>query len=119
MPLVAFNINLKSTDLQIAKDISKKIRTSGGGFPKLKALGFELKARDCVQVSMNLTDYTVTPLSTVFEAVRKECDSRGVEILDGELIGLIPLNAVCDVASKYLKLPKLTRDQVLEGKIWG
>jgi len=119
MPLLAFNINLKTTDLRIAKDIAKKIRTSGGGFPKLKALGFELKARDCVQVSMNLTDYTVTPLSTVFEAVRKECDTRGVEILDGELIGLIPLNAVCDVAAKYLKLPKLTKDQVLEGKIWG
>ncbi len=119
MPLVAFNVNLKTTDLRVAKAIAKKIRTSGGGLPKLKALGFELKARNCVQVSMNLTDYTITPLSVVFEAVERECDSLGIEILDGELIGLIPMDAVCEVAAKRLKLPRLSKEQVLEGKIWG
>lgn len=119
MPLIAFNINLRSTDLKIAKDIAAKIRASNGGLPKVKALGFELKHKGMVQVSMNLTDHTVTPLSRVFEAVTKEAEARGVEIAESELIGLMPLAAVCDTASKYLKLDNFTVDRVLERRIWS
>jgi glutamate formiminotransferase len=72
-----------------------------------------------VHVSMNLTDYTVTPISKVFDAISKEATSKGVEIAEGELIGLIPLDAVCDLASSFLKMPGFTSNQVLERRIWG
>lgn len=119
MPLIAFNVNLKSQDLKVAKDIAKKIRASNGGLPKLKALGFDLPAKGFVQVSMNLTDYTVTPISKVFETVKKEAQERGVEIAESEVIGLIPLDAVCDLAARYLKINSFGSSQVLERRIWG
>jgi len=118
MPLVAFNVNLKSNDIGIAKAIAKKIRTSSGGFPKVKALGLMLAAKGIVQVSMNLTDYTVTGIPTVFEAIRKEAHERGVEIMESEIIGLVPLDALCDVAKVSLKVPGFTSNQVLERKVW-
>jgi glutamate formiminotransferase len=119
MPLIAFNINLKSKNLEIAKDIAKKIRASSGGFPNVKALGFALEARGLVQVSMNLTDYTVTPISEVFEAIKKEAEERDVEIEESEIIGLVPLDAVCDLAARYLRIGGFTSGQVLERRIWG
>ncbi len=119
MPLIAFNVNLRSKDLEVAKGIAKKIRASGGGLPKLKALGFELESRGMVQVSMNLTDYTVTHLSQVFEEVVKEATARGVEVAESEIIGLVPLEAVCDVAAKHLKVINFTSNQVLERRIWA
>lgn len=118
MPLVAFNVNLKTSDVSIAKAIAKKIRTSNGGFPKVKALGLMLAAKGVAQVSMNLTDYTVTGIPTVFEAIRKEALAHGVEILESEVIGLVPLEAVCDVARVALKVPTFTSGQVLERRIW-
>lgn len=119
MPLIAFNVDLKSTDVNIAKEIAKKIRASNGGLPKVKALGFALEARGTVQVSMNLTDYTVTHISTVYEAVRKAAEERGVEIVESEIVGLIPLEAVCDLAAKFLKISQFSSSQVLERRIWG
>lgn len=119
MPLIAFNVNLKSKDLAVAKDIAKKVRASSGGMPNVKALGFSLEKRSMVQVSMNLTDYTVTPVSKVFEAIQKEAEARGVEIAEGEIIGLIPLDAVCDVAARFLKINSFGSNQVLERRIWG
>jgi len=118
MPLIAFNMNLKSTDLAAAKEIAKKIRTSGGGLPHLKALGFELKEKGMVQVSMNLTDYTVTPISKVFDLVRSEAQERGIEVAEGEIIGLIPLDAVCDITARFLKLEQFSSGQILERRIW-
>ncbi len=118
MPLIAFNVNLRSKDLAAAKEIAKKIRTSGGGMPHLKALGFELRDKGMVQVSMNLTDYTVTPISKVFDTVRSEAEARGIEVAEGELIGLIPLDAICDITSRFLMLPGFTSQQVLERRIW-
>lgn len=118
MPLVAFNVNLKSDDLSIAKAIAKKIRTSSGGLPKVKALGVMLSAKGVVQVTMNLTDYTVTGIPTVYEAIRREARERGVDILESEVIGLVPLDAICEVARHSLKVPGFTSDQVLERKIW-
>jgi len=119
MPLIAFNVNLKSRDLRVAKEIAKKIRASSGGLPNVKALGFALEARGLVQVSMNLTDYTVTPISKVFEAIKKEVEERNVEIEEGEIIGLVPLDSVCDLAARYLKIAGFTSNQVLERRIWG
>lgn len=119
MPLIAFNVNLKSSDVKIAKEIAKKIRASSGGLPKVKALGFALEARGMVQVSMNLTDYTVTPISEVFEAIVREAKERNVEIAESEIIGLIPLDAVCDLAAKFLKISRFGSSQVLERRIWG
>lgn len=118
MPLIAFNMNLKSRDLEAAKDIAKKIRTSGGGLPNLKALGFDLKEKGMVQVSMNLTDYTVTPISRVFDEVRKEAEARGIDVAEGEIIGLIPLDAVCDITARFLRLEQFSSNQILERRIW-
>lgn len=119
MPLIAFNINLKTDDVEKAKAIAKKIRASSGGLPNVKALGFMLEKRGMAQVSMNLTDYTVTPISKVFEVIEKEAEAAGVEIAEGEIIGLIPLDAVCDVASKFLKIKGFSSTQVLERRIWA
>jgi glutamate formiminotransferase len=119
MPLIAFNINLRSRDLKAAKDIAKKIRASNGGLPHVKALGFDLAHKEMVQVSMNLTDHTVTPLSTVFEAVSKEAGERGIEIAESEVIGLMPLDVICDVAAKHLRIAQFSSSQVLERRIWG
>ncbi len=118
MPLIAFNINLQSKDLQAAKDIAKEIRTSSGGLPHLKALGFELKDKGIVQVSMNLTDYTVTPISQVFDEVKKRADARSIDITGSEIIGLIPLEAVCDITARFLKLEQFASSQILERRIW-
>jgi len=119
MPLIAFNVNLKTKDLGIAKEIAKKIRASSGGLPHVKALGFMLEHKGMAQVSMNLTDYTVTSISKVFDAVQMEADAKGVEIAEGEIIGLIPLDAVCDVTARFLKIHSFTSSQVLERRIWG
>ncbi len=119
MPLIAFNVNLKTKDVGIAKAIARKVRASSGGFPKVKALGFMLEAKGEAQVSMNLTDYTVTGISKVFEAITNEARERGVEVAESELIGLVPLDAVCDVAKGLLKIPSFTSNQVLERRIWG
>lgn len=119
MPLIAFNVNLKSGDLKVAKDIAKKIRASGGGLPHVKALGFYLEHKGMVQVSMNLTDYTVTPLSKVFEAIKAEAEARGIEIAESEVIGLMPLEVVCDLAAKYLKISQFSSNRVLERRVWG
>lgn len=119
MPLIAFNVNLRSEDLELAKRIAKKIRASSGGIPHVKALGFHLKEKGMVQVSMNLTDYTQTPISKVFLAVKQEAEAHGVEVAESEIIGLIPLGAVCDLAGSFLKVPNLSSDQVLERRIWS
>jgi glutamate formiminotransferase len=119
MPLIAFNVNLRSKDVKAAKDIAKNIRASNGGLPHVKALGFDLEHKEMVQVSMNLTDHTVTPLSKVFEAVKGEAEARGIEIAESEVIGLMPLDVVCDLAAKYLKIAQFSSNQVLERRIWG
>lgn len=118
MPLIAFNVNLRSEDIEVAKAIAKKIRASSGGMPHVKALGFHLREKGMVQVSMNLTDYTVTPISKVFLEIEKEAEARHVEVAESEIIGLIPLDAVCDLAGRFLRIPSFANNQVLERRIW-
>ena len=92
--LVAWNINLASQDLNAAREIARAVRESGGGLPRVKALGLELRSRAQVQVSINLTDFDLTPMHLVFERVREEARLRGIEIVGSELIGLIPERAL-------------------------
>ena len=96
--LIAYNINLASTDLELARRIARTIRESGGGLPKVQANGFRLDDPTCAQVSMNLLDFAITPIWRVWEAVEAEARAAGVEPAESELIGLAPLAALLDVA---------------------
>lgn len=116
-PLIAFNANLKTNDLSIAKAIAKSIRQSSGGLPCLKAIGVELASRGIVQVAMNLTDYRVTPMHRAFQAVQAEAVKFGVEVAGSELIGLAPQAALNQTAVAALQLERLDPDQVLETRI--
>ncbi len=96
--LIAWNVNLASTDLELAKRIARTVRESGGGLPRVQANGFRLEEPDCAQVSMNLLDFGVTPMWRAWEAVAAEAGAAGVEPAESELIGLAPLAALLDVA---------------------
>lgn len=117
MPLVAYNVNLGTDNLQIASDIAKKIRFIGGGLRFCKAMGVELKERGIVQVSINMTDYTRTALYRAFELVRIEARRYGVPVVGSEIIGLVPMEALIDTASYYLGLENFSINQVLEARI--
>ena len=116
-PLIAFNVNLRSTDLSLARSIAKDIRQSNGGLPHLKAIGVELASRQMVQVAMNLTDYIITPLHVAFEAVRTLAATHGVEIAGSEVIGLVPQAALVQVAGQSLALEQFDSTQVLEMRL--
>jgi len=115
--LIAFNVNLRSTDLSLARSIAKDIRQSNGGLPHLKAIGVELASRRMVQVAMNLTNYVVTPLHAAFETVRSRAAERGVEVAGSELIGLVPQAALIQTAGHSLKLEQFDSTQVLEMRL--
>ena len=114
-PLIAFNIELDTTDVKLAKRIAKEIRESSGGLPAVQAMGFELSDPVRAQVSMNLLDHSVTSLATVWREVETRASAAGVRILRGELIGLAPLDAMLDVARESLQLDGLVRTQIIEG----
>lgn len=116
--LIAWNVNLATQDLGLARRIAKEIRESDGGFPKVQAKGFELADKGMVQVSMNALDYRVTGLPVVYEAIRKRAQEAGVEVAETEIIGLIPLDALVDGARTYLKITKFDRSQILETRLW-
>jgi len=113
-PLIAFNIELDTPDVKIAKKIAKEIRESSGGLPAIQALGFELTDPPRAQVSMNLLDTTQTSLATVWREVERRARDAGVSILRGELIGLLPLDAALQVAADALKLENFERSRVIE-----
>ncbi|POZ93464.1 glutamate formimidoyltransferase, partial [Petrotoga halophila] len=119
MPLIAFNVNLNTNNLDIAKKIAKAVRGKSGGFKYCKALGFELKERNIVQVSMNMVDYTKTPLYRVFQVIENEANRYGVNVVGSEIVGLVPMNALVDTADYFLKLEDFSYDRVLENKIYG
>jgi glutamate formiminotransferase len=117
-PLIAFNVNLDTADLDTARHIAMAIRESSGGLRCVKALGVLLAHRNVAQVSMNLTDFTITPVQVAFEAVREEAARRGVGVLESELIGLIPDAALAGVTPEQLQLTRFSRaSQVLEERI--
>lgn len=118
MPLVAYNVNLGTSDLSIANDIARKIRHLSGGLRYCKALGIDLKDRGIVQVSINMTDYTKTALYRVFELIRIEARRWGVPVVGSEIVGLVPMGALVDTAAYYLQLENFKMDQVLESRIY-
>jgi glutamate formiminotransferase len=114
--LIAFNIELDSTDLKLAKRIAKEIRESSGGLPGIQALGFELSGPPRVQVSMNVLDFNLTSLATVWREVEARATAAGARVLRGELIGLIPLDAALQVTADALKLDGFDRSRVIEAR---
>ncbi len=117
-PLVAFNINLSTSDLSIASRIAKIIRASSGGLDYVKALGVMLEDRNIAQVSINMTNFNKTPLYRVLELVKAEAKRWGVTVVGTEIIGLTPMNALIDTAEYYLQIENFDRDkQVLENHI--
>ena len=119
MPLIAYNINLATDRLDVAKKIAAAIRHSSGGFRFVKAMGIALEDRGIVQVSMNLTNFEKTPIFRVFETVKREAERYGVSILESELVGLIPAAALNATAAYYLQLDGFDSGQILENKLRG
>ncbi len=115
--LIAYNINLNTPDLEIAKRIAKTIRFSSGGMPCVKAMGVDLRARNLAQVSMNLTDFEQTPIHKVFETVKREAQRLGVGIVGSEIVGLIPRRAIEMTAEFYLHVENFSSAQVLENRL--
>jgi glutamate formiminotransferase len=115
--LVAYNVNLGTADLSIAKAIAKAIRHASGGLRYVKAMGFELKERGIVQVSINMVNFRGTPLHRVFEMVKSEAERYGVPVVGSEIVGLVPADALVDCAEFYLRLEGFKRDQVLENRL--
>lgn len=116
-PLIAYNVNLNTQDIGIAKKIARAIRFKTGGFRYVKALGFEIKEKKCVQVSMNMTNYLGTPLYQAFEFIRREAEKYGVLIKESEIVGLTPQKALIDTAKYYLQLHEFKDDQILENRL--
>jgi len=115
--LIAFNVNLGTTDLSVAKNIAKTVRASSGGYQAVKAMGFDIKERGIVQVSMNLTNYQKTPIFRVFETIKDEADRYGVPIIGSEVVGLIPLEALVMSDDHYLRFEHFSLDQIIEKKL--
>jgi glutamate formiminotransferase / 5-formyltetrahydrofolate cyclo-ligase len=117
MPLIAYNINLATDRLDVAKKIAAAVRHSSGGLRYVKAMGIKLDDRNIAQVSMNLTNYEKTPVFRVFEMVKREAARYGVSILESEVVGLVPAAALVRSAEFYLQLERFGDDQVLEKRL--
>ena len=117
MPLIAYNINLATDRLDVAKRIAAAIRHSSGGFRFVKAMGVRLEERGLVQVSINLTNYEQTPIFRVFEVVKREAERYGVPVLESEIVGLVPSAALVGAAQHFLQLDGFKPDQILETRL--
>ena len=115
--LIAFNVILRSSDIAVARQIARTIRARNGGLPFVKALGFQLKTRGLVQVSMNLVNYEVTGMTAAYDAVHREAELLGVEIQSAEIVGLIPRNALDRKADYFDKLEGFSEAKILEHQI--
>ncbi|NOY88839.1 MAG: glutamate formimidoyltransferase [FCB group bacterium] len=116
-PLVAYNVYLDTDKKWIADNIADAIRSIKGGYRFVKALGFEIKERHQVQISMNLVNYTKTPIFRVFETIKSEAARYGVNVTSSEVVGLVPNDAIVDVADFYLRLENFSKAQILEEKL--
>ena len=117
MPLIAYNINLATNRLDVAKNIAAAIRMSSGGLRFVKAMGIPLEDRGIVQVSMNLTNYEKTPMYRVFDLVKREAERYGVQVLESEIVGLVPSAALTQTAEYFLRLQGFSSGQILEKKL--
>lgn len=118
MPLVAYNVNLDTDNLEVANKIARAVRGISGGLRYCKALGMEIKERGIVQISMNMVDYTKTPLFRVFDMIEREANRYGVNVIGSEIIGLVPTAALVNCADYYLKLEDFSENQLLEKRIY-
>lgn len=118
-PLIAFNVNLRTDDLEIAQTIARAVRHINGGYKAVRGMGFALEERGMVQVSMNLVNYTETPIHRVLETVRSEAARYGVAVAGTELIGPVPLGALEEVVRFYLQGHEFTTEQVVETALLG
>ncbi|MCX7780207.1 MAG: glutamate formimidoyltransferase [Negativicutes bacterium] len=116
-PLVAFNVNLGTSNLEIADKIAKRVRHISGGLRYVKAIGVSLEDRGIVQVSMNMTDFTRTSLYQAFEMVKMEARRYGIPVIGSEIIGLTPQEALIDTAVYYLGLENFSSHQILENRL--
>ncbi|MHA2366374.1 MAG: glutamate formimidoyltransferase [Candidatus Hodarchaeales archaeon] len=116
-PLVAYNVYLGTNDVEIAKKIGRWVRHSGGGLRYVKAMGFEIAERNLVQVSMNLVNYEGTPIYRVYELIKAEAARWGVNVVESEIVGLVPQAALNDAVEYYLKLNNFGRGQILEKRL--
>ena len=117
--LIAYNVNLGTNNLAIAKKIAHQVRAKDGGLAYVKALGFELKERGIVQVSMNMTDYQKSQLFKAEELVKLFAERYGVPVVGSEIVGLVPMDALVDSAEFYLKLENFSREQILEKRLFA
>jgi glutamate formiminotransferase len=117
MPLIAYNINLATDRLDVARRIAAAVRQSSGGLRYVKAMGVALADRGIVQVSMNLTNFEKTPIFRVFELVKREAERDGVAVLESEIVGLVPAAALTSSAAWYLQLDGFGADQILENRL--
>ncbi|MCX5807966.1 MAG: glutamate formimidoyltransferase [Proteobacteria bacterium] len=117
MPLIAFNVNLDTDNIEIANAIAKAVRHISGGLRYCKAIGIALKERNITQVSMNMTDYKKTPLYRVVELIRIEAKKYGVNMVGSEIVGLTPMEALIDAAAYYMGLEDFSVEKVLEARI--
>lgn len=117
MPLVAFNVNLGTADVSIAKKIAKAVRASSGGLVNVKAIGLLLQEQGVAQVSMNMTNYVGTPLHRAFEMVKREAESCGVPVIGSEIVGLVPQDALIAAGKYYLRLRDFKDSQILERRL--
>jgi len=115
--LIAYNINLNTPDVSVAKAIAKKIRASSGGFACVKAMGMDLAVKGLAQVSMNLTDFETTSIGVIFDAVCQQAAAEGAEVVESEIVGLVPRRAMEDAAIHYLKLKEFKTQTILENRL--
>lgn len=113
-PLIAFNVNLKTENLTIARQIAANIRARNGGLAHVKALGFALTHRSLVQVSVNLTNYRITSLFRVFSTIEMEAKKLQVEVVDSEIVGLVPKEAISEGTIQRLRLKSFSSNKILE-----
>ena len=116
--LIAYNVNLETDDVQIAKDIAKAVREKDGGFAKVQAMGFFLDDKQLAQVSMNLLDFETTSIRTVFDKVLELAKARGVDVAESELVGLAPAAALDASLARHIRLPGFAPErQIVEAKL--
>lgn len=115
--LIAYNVNLATSDIRLCKHIARKIRSSSGGLPHVKAIGVDLKTRDQVQVSINLTDFEISSMQRVFQAVCREAERMGTRVSDSEIVGLVPRRALPPSFQSSLQLKDFRSDTVFENRL--
>lgn len=117
MPLICFNVNLDTPNVELAKKIALRVRSMTGGLRYVKAMGIAHEEQNLAQVTMNLTDYTKSSMYTVFEMIKMEARRYGINVLGSEIVGIVPVQALIDSAEYYLQIENLTPDQILENML--